>query len=290
MQPQRDGSRAAQSTSGRTIIELRDVTRTYALGDISVHALRGLSFRIAAGEYVAIMGPSGSGKSTLMNLLGCLDRPTHGTYELDGTDVGGLSDNALAAIRLKKLGFVFQGFNLLPRTSAHEERCIAVVLRGDVGQGAHRGSDQHACARSAWAIGSIIKPSELSGGQQQRVAIARALVNDPAVLLADEPTGNLDSADQRRDHGALRGAQPAGRDDHHGDPRRRSCHPRSARHPGPRRADRRRRAGSACAYRSVSVLEYEEKSNRNVTVARYRLYRAANVPTLAINLWRNTHS
>jgi putative ABC transport system ATP-binding protein len=192
------------SRSVDAIISIEQLKKTYDLGEVKVEALRGISVHIRRGEFVAIMGASGSGKSTLMNILGCLDRPTSGRYLLEGVDVSQMSSDQLAEVRNKKIGFVFQNFNLLARTSALENVEVPLLYDGS----AYR--DRHARALAALkAVGLEARaghyPSQLSGGQQQRVAIARSLVNRPAIILADEPTGNLDSETSVEIMGILQG-------------------------------------------------------------------------------------
>lgn len=173
------------------IIQVKDLKKTYRMGDVDVPALQGVSFDIEPGEFVAIMGPSGSGKTTLMNIIGCLDRPTSGKYVLDGTDAGRMGDTARAAVRNRKIGFVFQSFNLLTRMSALKNVMLPMMYAGD-----RKDRKLAQSVLESVGLGRRMRhtPTQLSGGEQQRVAIARALVNDAPILLGDEPTGNLDTA------------------------------------------------------------------------------------------------
>jgi putative ABC transport system ATP-binding protein len=193
-----------------SLLSLDHVTRTYDMGAVQVHALRAVSLDVDEGEFVAIVGPSGSGKSTMMSILGCLDRPTSGEYQLAGTPVASLSDDRLAAIRSRTIGFVFQSYNLLPRTSAIDNVATPLLYQG-VSRRERQARAREALERLGLGDRLRHEPRELSGGEQQRVAVARAIVTDPAVVLADEPTGNLDTASGRDVLEVLRGLNAGGR-------------------------------------------------------------------------------
>ncbi len=219
------------------VIQMRGIRRAYDMGGEVIHALRGVDVEIRRNEYIAIMGPSGSGKSTLMNLIGCLDTPTAGEYWLNGQEVSRMSDDALARVRNREIGFVFQTFNLLPRASALQNVELPLVYAG---MGSRERRDRATEALERVGLGDRIghRPNELSGGQRQRVAIARALVNRPSILLADEPTGNLDSVTSEEIMRVFGQLHDAGADHRDGHPRTRHRDPRGPGGGAPRRFGR----------------------------------------------------
>ncbi len=230
------------------IIETHDLWKTYVMGTEEIHALRGVSINIDKGEYVAIMGPSGSGKSTLMNLIGCLDTPSKGSYLLNGKQVSQMNDNELAHIRNQEIGFVFQTFNLLPRASALHNVELPLIYAGMPSKERQERAKE-ALTKVELAQRMTHKPNELSGGQRQRVAIARALVNNPSILLADEPTGNLDSKTGVEIMNLFERLHSGGQHHHPGHPRTRRRRARASRHLHPRRPDREGRQASRLATR-----------------------------------------